>query len=87
MDTASLIRETMIVILKLGGPLLLIALVTGLLVSILQAVTQINEATLSFVPKVIGLGIALVVLGPFMFATLQSYTQLLLDRVIAVGAS
>lgn len=87
MDTASLIRETMMVILKLGGPLLLIALVTGLLVSVLQAVTQINEATLSFVPKVIGLGIALVVLGPFMFSTLQNYTQLLFDRVIAVGAS
>ena len=87
MDTASLIRETMMVILKLGGPLLLIALITGLIVSILQAVTQINEATLSFVPKVIGLGIALVLLGPFMFSTLQNYTHLLLDRVVAVGAS
>lgn len=86
-DIAGLIREGMMVVLKLGGPLLLIALAVGLLISILQAVTQINEATLSFVPKVIGLGLALILLGPFMFATLQSYTYLLLDRLVAVGGS
>jgi flagellar biosynthesis protein FliQ len=87
LDVAALIREGMLVILKLGGPMLLIALAIGLLVSFLQAITQINEATLSFVPKVIGLGVALVLLGPFMFATLERYTQLLLDRMVAVGGS
>lgn len=86
-DIASLIREGMMVVLRLGGPLLLVALAVGLLISILQAVTQINEATLSFVPKVIAVGVTLIILGPFMFATLQNYTHLLLDRVVAVGGS
>jgi flagellar biosynthetic protein FliQ len=86
-DIASLIREGMMVVLRLGGPLLLVALAVGLLISILQAVTQINEATLSFVPKVIAVGVTLIILGPFMFATLQNYTHILLDRVVAVGGS
>ena len=53
---ANLIRECMLVLLKLGGPLLLIGLVIGLVISVLQAITQINEATLAFVPKVIAMG-------------------------------
>lgn len=85
-DIAGLIRDGMLVMLKLGGPLLLIALAVGLLISLLQAITQINEATLSFVPKVVAIGFALILLGPFMFATLSSYTQLLFDRMIAVGS-
>ena len=59
----------------------------GLLVALVQAITQINEATLAFVPKVLALGAALVLLGPFMVATLTSYTHLLLDRLVAVGGS
>ena len=54
-DIANLIRESMLVLLKLAGPLLLVGLVVGLVISVLQAVTQINEATLAFVPKVIAL--------------------------------
>ena len=59
----------------------------SLLVALLQAVTQINEATLAFVPKVIAIGAALVLLGPFMLATLSDYTHILLDRMIAIGGS
>ena len=54
-DTAVLLRDGMLVMLKLGGPPLLVALVSGLLVALVQAVTQINEATLAFVPKVLAL--------------------------------
>jgi flagellar biosynthetic protein FliQ len=85
-DIAGLIREGMLVMLKLGGPLLLIALGVGLLVSLLQAITQINEATLSFIPKVVALGVALMLLGPFMFATLSSFTLMLFDRMVAIGS-
>ena len=53
----------------------------------LQAVTQINEATLAFVPKVLALCAALVLLGPFMLATLTDYTHLLFDRLVAIGGS
>ena len=77
----------MIVMLKLGGPPLLVALGVGLLVSLLQAITQINEATLAFVPKAMALGLVLALLGPFMLATLTDYTHLLFDRLVAVGGS
>ena len=62
-DTAMLLRDGMLVMLKLGGPPLLVALAVGLLVALLQAVTQINEATLAFVPKVLALCAALMLLG------------------------
>jgi flagellar biosynthetic protein FliQ len=77
----------MLVMLKLGGPPLLVALGVGLLVALLQAITQINEATLAFVPKVIALGAALVLLGPFMLSTLSGYAHVLFDRLIAIGGS
>jgi flagellar biosynthesis protein FliQ len=86
-DIAMLLRDGMLVMLKLGGPPLLATLVVGLLVALIQAITQINEATLAFVPKVLVLGASLVLLGPFMVATLTSYTHLLLDRLVAIGGS
>lgn len=86
-DIAMLLRDGMLVMLKLGGPPLLATLVVGLLVALIQAITQINEATLAFVPKVLALGATFVLLGPFMVATLSSYTHVLLDRLVAVGGS
>jgi flagellar biosynthetic protein FliQ len=86
-DIAYLLRDGMLVLLKVGGPPLLVSLVVGLLVSLLQAVTQINEATLVFVPKVLALCAALMLLGPFMLATLTGYTHTLLDRLVAIGGS
>jgi flagellar biosynthetic protein FliQ len=86
-DTAVLLRDGMLVMLKLGGPPLLVSLGVGLFVALLQAITQINEATLAFVPKVIALGAALIMLGPFMLATLTDYTHILFDRIIAIGGS
>ena len=86
-DVSGAMREAMIVMLKLGGPPLLVALAVGLVVSLLQAITQINEATLAFVPKAMALGMVLVLLGPFMLATLTDYTRLLFDRLVAVGGS
>jgi len=86
-DIALLMRDGMLVMLKLGGPPLLVALAVGLLVALLQAITQINEATLAFVPKVLALGVALILLGPFMASTLADYTHLLFDRIVAIGGS
>lgn len=86
-DVAVLLREAMLVMLKLGGPLLIVALIVGLLTALLQAVTQLNEATLVFVPKVLALGAALVLLGPFMLATLSGYARVLFDRLVAIGGS
>ena len=86
-DIAVSLRDGMLVMLKLGGPPLLVALVVGLLVALLQAITQINEATLAFVPKALALCAALVLLGPFMLSTLSGYTHALLERMIAIGGS
>ena len=84
-DVAALLREAMIVTLKLGGPPLLAALSIGLVMSLLQAITQINEQTLAFLPKVVGIGVTLTLLGSFMLATLVAYTQSVFDRMVAVG--
>lgn len=66
---------------KLAAPLLITALVVGFAVSLLQSVTQIQEITLSFVPKAVGVGIALVVSGNWMISELVLTTQQLFDKI------
>jgi flagellar biosynthetic protein FliQ len=66
-------RSAFVTALEVGGPLLAASLAIGMLVSIFQAVTQINEQTLSFVPKVLTVAAALALLGPWMCTTLVSY--------------
>ena len=61
--------------LLLSAPLLLTALLVGLLVGIFQAATQINEMTLSFIPKLLGMAAAIVIAGPWMLKLLVSYTR------------
>ena len=67
--------EAMKVALALASPLLLIALITGLVISILQAATQINEMTLSFIPKILTLVVVLIACGPWMLTTLVDYMR------------
>ncbi len=67
--------------LILSAPLLLTALVAGLLVSAFQAATQINEMTLSFIPKLVALALALVIAGPWMLKLLVSYTRELIASI------
>jgi flagellar biosynthetic protein FliQ len=71
----------MAVALKVALPLLLAALVIGLMVSIFQAVTQIQEQTLSFIPKVIGIVVVILVAGPWMLDEVVSYTQRLYEQI------
>ena len=68
-------------LLLVAAPLLLVALVVGLVVSIFQAATQINEATLSFVPKVIASVAVLAVAGPWMMTTLVDYLRSILMAI------
>ncbi len=68
-------RTAMEVTLMVSAPLLLVALVIGLIISIFQAATQINEATLSFIPKLIAVFVTLVVAGPWMLATMLDYMR------------
>jgi flagellar biosynthetic protein FliQ len=71
-------RAAMEVTMMVAAPLLLVALVIGLIVSIFQAATQINEATLSFIPKLVGIFVALVVAGPWMLTVMVDYMRKML---------
>ena len=68
-------REALKLIVMLAAPLLLSALLVGVIVSVLQAATQIQEQTLSFIPKLIALVVALIVMGPWMLQLWLTYTQ------------
>jgi flagellar biosynthetic protein FliQ len=68
-------RNAMEVTLMVSAPMLLVALIIGLIVSIFQAATQINEATLSFIPKLVGIFVALVVAGPWMLSVMLDYMR------------
>jgi flagellar biosynthesis protein FliQ len=67
--------------LLLAAPLLLVALLTGLIVGAFQAATQINESTLSFIPKVLAVAATLVITGPWMLKVLVSYTRELFESI------
>ncbi len=67
--------------LLLAAPLLLVALVTGLIIGAFQAATQINEQTLSFIPKLLALALTMVVAGPWMLKVLLSYTRELFESI------
>ena len=67
--------------LKIGLPLLLVGLIIGLVVSVFQAVTQIQEQTLSFIPKIIGMAVVLVVAGPWMLGVILSWTGELYGQI------
>jgi flagellar biosynthetic protein FliQ len=71
----SLATSAMTLAIEIAGPLLLVGLVIGLVVSIFQAVTQIQEQSLSFIPKIVGLAALIVILGPWMLGQLVSYAQ------------
>lgn len=71
----SLGRHAMEITLMVAAPMLLVALVVGLIVSIFQAATQINETTLSFIPKLVGIFIALIVAGPWMLSIMLDYMR------------
>jgi flagellar biosynthesis protein FliQ len=73
--------QTMVVALKLSAPVLATSLAIGFAISLFQAMTQIQEFTLSFVPKVIGVGVALIVSGNWMLHTLMDFTVDLFERV------
>ncbi len=78
-------RQAIIVLLKIGVPIMLIALIVGLSVSLLQALTQIQEMTLAFVPKIIVIFASLLLFLPFMMSTLTGFTHHVMDKIVALG--
>lgn len=84
-DVLEVSREAVMTMLKIASPILAMALVVGLTISLFQALTQVQEMTLSFVPKILVIFLSLLVLMPFMLATLTSFTYGLMDRIVALG--
>jgi flagellar biosynthetic protein FliQ len=78
-------RQTLIVFLKVAMPLMLISLAVGLVISLFQALTQIQEMTLTFVPKIVIMFVALIFLMPFMLHTLVDFSNELSNRIILIG--
>ena len=77
----NLATQAMSLALKIAGPLLLVALVIGLVISIFQAVTQIQEQSLSLIPKIAGVAVVIVLLGPWMLGQLVAYTTALYTAI------
>ncbi len=75
LQAMDLARRSILIAMELSMPILLLSLVVGVIVSLFQAVTQIQEQTLTFVPKIIVLVVALVVLGPWMLHTIVGFTS------------
>lgn len=74
-------RQAIEVALLLSGPMLLSALVIGLIISIFQAATQINEATLAFIPKLVGTFLVLILAGPWMIQLTVDYIRRLFESI------
>ena len=74
-------RQAIEVTLLLSAPLLLAALFIGLIVSLFQAATQINEATLSFIPKLVGIFLTLILAGPWMLQLIVDYIRQVFERI------
>lgn len=84
MDTQYIValgRQAIYTTLVVSAPMLILALVVGLAISILQAITQIHEMTLTFIPKIIAVGVALVVFLPWMITTIVNYTYQLFSMI------
>ena len=78
-------KEAVGAVVLVGGPILGVSLLVGLLVSIFQAMTQIQEQTLTFIPKVVAVVAVLMVLGPWMLSVLTAYTTNLLTQLATFG--
>ena len=77
-------QDTLLLVLYLGGPVLIVALVVGLAVSIFQAVTQVHEMTLTFIPKILAVGATLIITLPWVLQRMVDFTRQLLMSIPAL---
>lgn len=76
-----IVSAAILVAIKIASPILIAIMLTGIVVSIIQAATQINEQTLSFIPKILAMTIAVVVAGPWILKTILFFTNELLSNI------
>ncbi len=80
----AVVKDTLVTAAKVSAPILLAVLVLGVVISVLQASTQIQESTLSFVPKLIGAAVVGIFIGPWMLQTLLSFTNRIFELISKV---
>lgn len=78
-------RDAIFTLLKVVTPVMLVALFIGLIIGIFQALTQIQEMTLAFVPKIIGVFVTIILLFPFMLNQMKTLTEGLFDKIVSGG--
>jgi flagellar biosynthesis protein FliQ len=78
-------RESMWVVLKIAGPVMFMGLLIGLLIALFQALTTIQEMTLTFVPKIVVIFASVILFLPFMMSTMIEFSNTLFDRMLALG--
>ncbi|MDH3233007.1 MAG: flagellar biosynthesis protein FliQ [Alphaproteobacteria bacterium] len=84
-DVLDIARDAIYVTLQVGAPIMLVALLVGLIVSLLQALTQIQEMTLAFVPKILVIFVSILLFLPFMMTTLTGFAERMADRIVNLG--
>lgn len=82
-DVMDIAREGIWVLIKLSAPIMIVGLLVGVVIALFQALTQIQEMTLVFVPKIIAIFLALMIGMPFLGSVLSTYTRFLMERVVA----
>lgn len=80
-EVSDLIYQVFILSMKLGGPILIISMIVGIVISILQAATQIHEQTITFVPKLIVIAVLLLITGSTMLNSLQDFTAQIFNSI------
>jgi flagellar biosynthetic protein FliQ len=80
-----IMQAAMVVALKLSAPILIISILVGLVISIIQAATQIHEQTLTFVPKLAAIAVILIVLGPWMMETMNDFVKYIFEMIVKLN--
>jgi len=84
-DVLDIAQEGIWVLIKVSGPVMLVALFVGLIIALFQALTQIQEMTLTFVPKIIAIFVSLFIFLPFMGETLSDFMGMIAERIVNLG--
>ena len=84
-EVIDFMREAIWLMIKLSAPIMLIGLTVGVIIALVQALTQIQEMTLSFVPKMLAIFISIFLFFPAMAAALQAFMELIADKIISLG--
>jgi len=84
-DIIGIVQQTLMLIIKISTPVMLVGLIVGVTIALIQALTQIQEMTLAFVPKMIAIFVSIYILFPTMAALLIEFTEQIADRIISLG--